>query len=112
MTKHLFLCSYSNRLAYVLLGWDNNRKGFYMIFDYQNGCEENAIFSNLFSKNPYPKTLDKYIDYLLTKDIVLPQEMLDAVLRDSFRREEDKEVTHIIDGGSYSSYESIDYAIL
>lgn len=112
MTKHLYLCNFNNRLAYVLIGWDNNRKGFYMIFDYQNGCEEHAIFSTLFSKEPYPKTLGKYLDYLRTHNIELPQEMLDEVLRDSFRRAEDKEVTHLLSNGSYTSYEYIDYAIL
>lgn len=83
-----------------------------MIFDYQNGCEENAIFSNLFSKEPYPKTLDKFLDYLDAKSIHLPQEMLDEVLRDSFRRVDDKEVTHILNNGSYTSFNYIDYAIL
>lgn len=112
MTKHLYLCSYNNRLAYVLLGWDNNRKGFYMIFDYQNGCEETAIYSNLFSKDPYPKTLDKYISYLKEKDISLPQEMVNEVIRDAFKRVEDKEVTHVVNNGSYLSFEYIDYAIL
>jgi hypothetical protein len=112
MTKHLYLCSYNNRLAYVLLGWDNNRKGFYMIFDYQNGCEESAIYSNLFSKEPYPKTLNKYISYLTTKNIFLPEEMIHEVIKDSFRRVEDKEVTHMINNGSYTSFEHIDYAIL
>lgn len=112
MTKHLYLCSYSNRPAYVLLGWDNNRKGFYMIFDYQNGSEECSIYSNLFSKKQYPKTLDKYILYLADKDIILPEEMINAILRDSFRRSEDNEVTHLVDEGQYASYEYIDYAIL
>lgn len=112
MTKHLYLCSYNNRPAYVLLGWDNNRKGFYMIFDFQNGSEECSIYSNLFSKNPYPMTLDKYLDYLKDKEIYLPKQMIDAVLRDSFRRSEDNEVTHIINEGNYSSFEYIDYAIL
>lgn len=112
MTKHLYLCTYRDRLAYVLLGWDNNRHGFYMIFDYQNGNEETAIFSNLFSKNSYYKTLDKYLDYLSTQNIQLPQEMIDAVLRDGFRRVEDREVTHLLHNGQYYQSESIDYAIL
>lgn len=112
MTKHLYLCTYRERLAYVLLGWDNNRHGFYMIFDYQNGSEESAIFSNLFSKNSYYKTLDKYLDYLNTHDIELPQQMIDAVLRDGFRREEDREVTHYVSDGQYFQFQSIDYAIL
>jgi len=112
MTKHLYLCYYNNRPSYVLLGWDNNRKGFYMILDYQNGNEDCAIYSNLFSKKPYPKTLGKYLDYLKDKNIILPTQMIDAVLRDAFRRLEDNEVTHRVDGGSYTRLETIDYAIL
>lgn len=112
MTKHLYLCKYNNRLAYVLIGWDNNRKGFYMILDYQNGSEETAIFSNLFSKAPYPKTLDSYLDYLNIRNIFLPEPMLHDLLRDAFRGIEDKEITHVILKGSYESYKYIDYAIL
>ncbi len=114
MTKHLYLCVYNNRPAYVLLGWDNNRKGFYMILDYQNGTEDSAIFSNLFSKEPYPKTLDKYLSYLKSINIVLPNQMIDDVLRDAFKRAEDSEVTHSVstNDGSYIRNESIDYAIL
>ncbi|MBP9721603.1 MAG: hypothetical protein KBD64_00420 [Gammaproteobacteria bacterium] len=112
MTKHLYLCYFDNRSAYVLVGWDNNRKGFYMIFDYQNGSEETAIFSNLFSKEQYPKTLDKYIAYLSQQSITLPKQMLDSILRDAFGRVEDNEVTHIMSEGEYIRFESIDYAIL
>ncbi len=112
MTKHLFLCYYYGRSAYVLLGWDNNRKGFYMIFDYQNGNEECAIFSNLFSKEAYPKTLDKYLEYLSRNSIILPKEMVDAVLRDAFSRQDEAEVTHMVDNNQYIRLESIDYAIL
>jgi len=85
-----------------------------MILDYQNGSEDCAVFSNLFSKEPYPKTLDKYMDYLKSISITLPKQMIDAVLRDAFRRSEDCEVTHSISSndGSYTRFESIDYAIL
>lgn len=112
MTKHLYLCFYNNRPAYVLLGWDNNRRGYYMILDYQNGSEESAIFSNLFSKESYPKTLDKYLNYLQAIQISLPKQMIDDVLRDAFSRSEDSEVTHRDHDGSYCRDESIDYAIL
>ncbi len=112
MTKHLYLCVYNNRPAYVLIGWDNNRRGFYMVFDYQNGNEENALYSNIFSKIPYPKTLDKYIDYLDNNDIKLPDQMINDILRDAFRGAEDKEMTHLISKGNYSSLDYIDYAIL
>lgn len=112
MTKHLYLCHFNNRAAYVLIGWDNNRKGFYMIFDYQNGLEETAVFSNLFSKDPYPKTLDKYLDYLKDNNIIIPKEMINDLLRDSFSRSEEREITHVIHDGKYSKCDSIDYAVL
>lgn len=111
MTKHLYLCIYNNRPAYVLIGWDNNRRGF-MIFDYQNGNDECALYSNIFSKKPYPKTLDKYIDYLDSKNIKLPEQMINDILRDSFKGVEDNEMTHLINQSGYSSLDYIDYAIL
>lgn len=112
MTKHLYLCSFNNRPAYVLIGWDNNRMGFYMVFDYQSGMEESAIFSSLFSKNPYPKTLDEYLAYLTKQGITLPEPMINSILRDSFRRSESNEVTHVINDNGYETINSIDYAIL
>jgi len=112
MTKHLYPCLYMNKPAYVLIGWDSTRKGYYLIIDYQSGQDETPIFSNLFSAKKYPKTLDQYLQHLVDVGIKLPQEMIDDVLRDGFRNAEDKEATHEIISGQYIYTPAIDYAIL
>ncbi len=112
MTKHLFTFIYAGRLAYVLVGWDPKRRGFYMIIDYQNGPEETAIYSNLFSAKPYPKTLDLHLKRLAQLGVELPAAMIHALLQDAFSRCDEKETTHQMVSGEYVSIPSIDYAIL
>jgi hypothetical protein len=87
MSQHIYKTTHQDRPIEVLIGWDRPLQGFFMMIDWldeENDSDE-YLYSNLDDlnlQNSHPKELSYFLERLSVLGVVVPQKMLQEVLKD------------------------------
>ena len=83
-------------------------QGYFMVIDYVNSLKPAPLFSHVFLKPPYPRTVDTLL-HVLEKEFKLsvPDPMLAEVLQDAKANIGQKEVRHVLVDGKHQRDEGV-----
>lgn len=105
MSQHVFRTTLDDgRSVEVLSGWDRPLQGFFLVIEWLNApkdTEEPYLFSNLNMEESHPKAYDYFRKVLAEFGIIVPQQMIEEILRDGEENKGNKRVIHDVRDGNY-----------
>jgi hypothetical protein len=111
MSQHVFFTDYKGERTYILMGWDREMQGFFMVIDMPDRDNDEPYWSNLYHTPPFTQNLIDFLTVLKEKNIILPHEMLLEVTDDQRFNRGNKEVTHRLTNGVYQRSDGISDAL-
>lgn len=82
MSQHRFSTTHNGEKTRLLMGWDKPLQGYFLVIE-KASDEDEPFYSNLLhAENPYPKTLEPFLEVLENLGIQVPLKMVNAVQED------------------------------
>ena len=105
MSRHSLTTTQSGAQIEILMGWDRQLHGFFMVVTCLSSSDGQAsghvLYDHVDAPDPYPRHLDGDLDALGHLGLEVPAEMLGEVLHDGITNAGNKVVRHHVSGGQY-----------
>ncbi len=102
MSRHFFESDYKGTPVTVLLGYDQEHDGYFMVIEPTDAeSHYDYLYTNLFEGDPFPRTLDRFIHVLNELGIFIPTEVIMEVAADGNAKINNKDVFHEINAGNH-----------